>query len=111
MNTRMNRFPDMRPRIPLLEKAEQDHLQGRYYSSVLVTATVMDGFVDDTFWSEGRRSLHARESEELPAGDCVATAWDGLPSVQKVFMKSICARMDEPVCEVYRNYARDGHRL
>ena len=73
MITRMSRFLDMRPRILLLEKAEQDHLQGRYYSSVLVTITVMDGFVDNTFRSEGRKGLHARESEELPAGDCAAT--------------------------------------
>ena len=87
MITRMNRFPDMRPRIPLLEKAEQDYLQGRYYSSILVTATVMDGFVDDAFRSDGRKGLHARESEELHVGDCVATVWDGLPSVQKAFMK------------------------
>ena len=28
MITRLNRFPDMRPRIPLLKKAEQDYLQG-----------------------------------------------------------------------------------
>lgn len=111
MITRMNRFSDMRPRIPLLEKAEQDYLQGRYYSSILVTATVMDGFVDDAFRSDGRKGLHARESEELHVGDCVATVWDGLPSVQKAFMKLIRARMDEPVCAVYRNHARDGHRL
>lgn len=102
MITRLNRFPDMCPRIPLLVKAEQDYLQGRYYSSVLVTVSVMDGFVNDAFRSEGRKGLHARESEELHAGDCVATVWDGLPSVQKAFTKSIHARIDEPVYEVYR---------
>ena len=56
MITRMNRFPDMRPRIPLLEKAEQDYLQGRYYSSILVTATVMDEFVDDPSGPTGGRA-------------------------------------------------------
>ena len=108
MITRLNRFPDMRPRIPLLKKAEQDYLQGRYYSSVLVTVTVMDGFVNDAFRSEGRKGLHARESEELHAGDCVATVWDGLPSIQKAFTKSIRARIDEPVCEVYRHGIMHG---
>lgn len=108
MITRLNRFPDMRPRIPLLEKAEQDYLRGRYYSSVLVTVTVMDGFVNDAFRSEGRKGLHARESEELNAGDCVATVWDGLPSIQKAFTKSIHARIDEPVCEVYRHGIMHG---
>lgn len=104
----LKRFPDMRPRIPLLEKAEQDYLQRRYYSSVLVTVSVMDGFVNDAFRSEGRKGLHARESEELHAGDCVATVWDGLPSVQKAFTKSINARIDEPVCEVYRHGIMHG---
>ncbi len=108
MITRLNRFPDMRPRIPLLKKAEQDYLQGRYYSSVLVTVTVMDGFVNDTFRSEGRKGLHARESEELHVGDCVATVWDGLPSIQKVFTKSIHARIDEPVREVFRHGIMHG---
>lgn len=108
MITGLNRFPDMRPRIPLLEKAEQDYLQGRYYSSVLVTVSVMDGFVNEAFRSEGRKGLHARESEELHAGDCVATVWDGLPSVQRAFTKSINARIDEPVCEVYRHGIMHG---
>ena len=39
---RLNKFPDMRPRIPLLKKAKQDFLEGRYYSSVLVTISVME---------------------------------------------------------------------
>lgn len=108
MITRLNRFPDMRPRIPLLVKAEQDYLQGRYYSSVLVTVSVMDGFVNDAFKFEGRKGLHARESEELHAGDCVATVWDGLPSVQKAFTKSIHAGIDEPVYEVYRHGIMHG---
>lgn len=44
---RLNRFPDMRPRLDLLEKAQVDYLHGRYYSSVLVVVSVMDGFVND----------------------------------------------------------------
>lgn len=108
MITRLNRFPDMRPRMPLLKKAEQDYLQGRYCSSVLVTVTVMDRFVNDAFRSEGRKGLHARESEKLHAGDCVATVWDRLPSIQKVFTKSIHARINEPVCEVYRHGIMHG---
>lgn len=57
MIIRLNRFPDMRPRISLLEKAERDYLDGRYYSSVLVTVSVMDGFVNDVSKLEGRRGF------------------------------------------------------
>lgn len=107
MIIRLNRFPDMRSRIPLLEKAERDYLEGRYYSSVLVTVSMMDGFVNDAFKSE-RKGLHAREAGELHSNDCVATVWDGLPSVQKTFTRSISAREDKPVYEVYRNGIMHG---
>lgn len=107
MIIRLNRFPDMRSRIPLLEKAERDYLEGRYYSSVPVTVSMMDGFVNDAFKSE-RKGLHAREAEELHSNDCVATVWDGLPSVQKTFTRSISAREDKPVYEVYRNGIMHG---
>ena len=107
MITRLNRFPDMRPRIPLLEKAERDYLEGRYYSSVLVTVSMMDGFVNDAFKAK-RRGLHAREAKELHSKDCVATVWDGLPSVQKSYTRSVSAREDKPVYEVYRNGIMHG---
>ena len=107
MITRLNRFPDMRPRIPLLEKAERDYLEGRYYSSVLVTVSMMDGFVNDAFKAE-RRGLHTREAKELHSKDCVATVWDGLPSVQKSYTRSVSAREDKPVYEVYRNGIMHG---
>lgn len=107
MITRLNRFPDMRPRIPLLEKAERDYLEGRYYSSVLVTVSMMDGFVNDAFKAK-RRGLHTREAKELHSKDCVATVWDGLPSVQKSYTRSVSAREDKPVYEVYRNGIMHG---
>jgi hypothetical protein len=104
----LNRFPDMRPRLPLLKKAVRDYLEGRYYSSVLVTVSTMDGFVNDAFRSEERRGLHARRPEELHVDDCVATVWDGLPSAQEAFTKSFYARVDTPVYEVYRNGIMHG---
>lgn len=108
MISRMNRFPDMRPRMTLLEKAEEDFLAGRYYSSVLVTVSVMDGFMNDASKSDGRKGLHARTAEELHSANCVATVWDGLPSVQKTFTRSVCARKDEPFYEVCRHGIMHG---
>ncbi len=104
---RLNKFPDMRPRIPLLKKAKQDFLEGRYYSSVLVTISVMDGFVNDAF-KEERKGLHARTEDEMHTDDCVATVFNGLPSVQGVFRKSFHKLNDEPIFDVYRNGIMHG---
>lgn len=57
---RLNRYEDMRPRLPLLRKAAEDYFKGRYYSVVLVLIAVMDGFVNDSDKSI-RRGLHTRD--------------------------------------------------
>lgn len=107
MITMLNCFPEMRPRLDLLRKAEQDYLSQRYYSSVLVTVSVMDGFVNDLFKDE-RRGLHARTPEDMRAEDCIAAIWEGLPSVQQTFTKSVHKRIDEPIYEVYRHAIMHG---
>jgi hypothetical protein len=48
----------------------------------------MGGFANDAFKAE-RKGLHARGAEELRSEDRVATVWDGLPSVQKTFTRSV----------------------
>lgn len=108
MISNLNRFPDMRPRLPLLQKAKKDYMEGRFYSSVLVVISVMDGFTNDVFRSDGRKGMHARKAEEFHTRSAAATLWDGLPSVQKVFTKTIKSRIDEPVFEVYRNGIMHG---
>lgn len=107
MITMLNCFPEMRPRLDLLRKAEKDYLSQRYYSSVLVTVSVMDGFVNDLF-KEERRGLHARTPEDMRSEDCIAAIWEGLPSVQQTFTKSVHKRIDEPVYEVYRHAIMHG---
>lgn len=102
MVSRLNRFPDMRPRIPLLRRAEADYLEGRYYSSVLVVISVMDGFVNDAF-KEERRGLHTRMPEELHLKDRVSTIWQGLPNVQKTFTRPVHKRTDDPLYDVCRH--------
>lgn len=104
---RLRRFPDMRPRMDLLQKAERDYLEGRYYSSVLVVVSIMDGFVNDAF-KEERRGLHARNAEEMQAEDSVASLLEGLPSMQSVFAKSCHKRIDEPIYDIYRHALMHG---
>ncbi len=104
---KLNRYEDMRPRLPLLRKASKDYLEGRYYSVVLVLIAVMDGFVND-FDKTVRRGLHARSPEEMHAEDCVAAMWAGLPAVQRTFVKSFHAREDAEVYSVFRHGMMHG---
>lgn len=104
---RLNRYEDMRPRLPLLRKAAEDYFEGRYYSVVLVLIAMMDGFVNDSDKSI-RRGLHARVSEEMHTEDCVATMWKGLPAVQATFAKSFRAREDSEVHSVFRHGIMHG---
>ena len=104
---RLNSFPDMRPRLSLLRKAEKDYVEGRYYSSTLVVVTVMDGFVNDVN-KANRTGLHALKPEELASEDCVATVFAGLPSVQRIFTKSARKRIDTPLYEVQRHALMHG---
>lgn len=104
---RLNRYEDMRPRLPLLRKAAEDYFEGRYYSVVLVLIAVMDGFVNDSDKSI-RRGLHTRDPEEMHTEDCVATMWNGLPAVQAAFTKSFHAREDSEVHSVFRHGIMHG---
>ena len=104
---RLNSFPDMRPRLALLRKAEIDYREGRYYSSTLVVVTVMDGFVNDAN-KASRTGLHALKPEELASEDCVATVFAGLPSVQRIFTKTARKRIDTPLYEVQRHALMHG---
>lgn len=103
----LKRFSDMLPRIDLLKKAERDYLEGRYYSSTLVTVSVMDGFVNDVFKDE-RRGMHAREAGEMHTRDRTATVWEGLPLVQREFTRPAYKRIEEPLLEVRRNALMHG---
>lgn len=104
---RLNRFPEMRPRLDLLRKAEVDYKEGRYYSTVLVVVSVMDGFVNDINPAK-RKGLHAKQPQEMESEDCVASVLAGLPSVQSVFTKSVHKRIDDPLYEVERHALMHG---
>lgn len=104
---RLNSFPDMRPRLSLLRKAEKDYREGRFYSSTLVVVTVMDGFVNDAN-KASRTGLHALKPEDLASEECVATVFAGLPSVQRIFTKTARKRIDTPLYEVQRHALMHG---
>lgn len=102
MVRRLNGLPDMRARMDLLLLALDDYGAGRYYASVQVLLSVMDGFVNDVDKAR-RQGLHARDAEEMDAWDSVVGHHLGLGAAHKTFTKSFKARSEEPVHELYRH--------
>ncbi|MFF0572040.1 hypothetical protein ACFYT7_30990 [Streptomyces sp. NPDC004041] len=91
----------MRRRLDLVDKARQDYFASRFYSTVHVLLSVMDGFVNEV--ETVRRGLHARKPEELRAWDSVVGHHLGLTHAHKTFTKGRSATQEEPVFELYRN--------
>ncbi|MFI6147486.1 hypothetical protein [Streptomyces sp. NPDC051109] len=97
----LRKLPAMRRRLDLVDKARQDYFDGRFYSTVHVLLSVMDGFVNE--FETVRRGLHARKPEELHAWDSVVGHHLGLAHAHKTFTKGRSATQEEPVFELYRN--------
>lgn len=97
----LRKLPAMRRRLTLVERARQDYFAGRYYATVQVLLSVMDGFVNE--FESVRRGLHARAPEELQAWDSVVGHHRGLQHAHKTFLKGRTATLEEPVYELYRN--------
>ncbi|MER7050047.1 hypothetical protein [Streptomyces jumonjinensis] len=95
------KLPAMRRRLDLVDKARRDYFDGRFYATVHVLLSVMDGFVNE--FENVRRGLHARKPEELHAWDSVVGHHLGLAHAHKTFTKGRSATQEEPVYELYRN--------
>ncbi len=99
---RLYRFDAMRTRIGLLQKALTDYEAGRYYSTVLVILSVMDGFVN-YLDAAARQGLHARPVEDMVAWDSVAGHHLGLSHAHQSFLKGFYKTDDTKVTELFRN--------
>jgi hypothetical protein len=98
----LHRFAELRSRMALIERAQIDYDEGRYYSAVLVLVAVMDGFVNDVE-THRRRGLHARESDEMAAWDSVVGHHLGLSNAHQSFTKTFRKTSNDEVYELYRN--------
>ena len=99
---RLRGLPAMRPRLDLIQRAEADYREGRFYAVVLVLIAVMDGFVNDLDRGH-RQGLHAREASDLAAWDSVVGHHKGLAHAHAAFTKSFKGTQTDPVYELYRN--------
>jgi hypothetical protein len=102
MTMSLRRFPAMRDRIELVDKAVRDYRDDRFYACVLVLLTVMDGFVNDLDPAR-RRGLHTREPDELAAWDTVVGHHLGLTNAHSTFTKGTYKTSTEPVFELQRH--------
>lgn len=104
---RIRSIADMQPRMELIRKAVEDFRAGRFYSTVLVLLSVMDGFVNDLD-KANRKGLHARTSDELVAWDSTVGHHLGLSHAQRSFRKPFTKRIEEEVKELHRNGIMHG---
>ncbi len=105
---RLHRFPAMKPRLALVDKAKRDYREGRY-STVLVLLAVMDGFVQDiTEHDAQRRNLTTTEAQELVAWDSVAGHHMGLSNAHDTFWRAFKKTRSEPTTELFRNGIMHG---
>lgn len=104
---RLNRFDEMRPRIPLLQNALRDYGAGRFYSTVLVLLSVMDGFVNDLDTAQ-RKGLHARSLEDMVAWDSVVGHHLGLSHAHQSFIKGHYKTNVDETTELARNGIMHG---
>ena len=96
------RFPALTARRHLIELARDDFHAGRYYSTVHLLLSVMDGFVND-FEPQERRGLHARDELEMQAWDSIVSHHLGLANAHRTFTKRFSKTSGEEVFELYRN--------
>ncbi|EHI43295.1 hypothetical protein OPAG_06570 [Rhodococcus opacus PD630] len=99
----LNKLPDMRPRLPMLEKALADYHAGRYYSTVLVLLAVMDGFVNDTDKQNGRKNLNSRDAADMVPWDSVAGHHLGLGHAHNTFNTGTYQTVTSETTELLRN--------
>lgn len=101
-----NGIPALRKRIPLVEKAREDYLAGKYYSAVFILVSVIDGFVNE--FENTHRGAHTRTPEELSQYDSAISHHKGIASVQNIFLKSMSVTIEDPIYEVYRHGIMHG---
>ncbi|MBX3115034.1 MAG: hypothetical protein KF836_10755 [Fimbriimonadaceae bacterium] len=89
-----------RPRIELAEKAIVDYAESRYYSSVLVVLTLIDGLVNELH--SDRRGFFS-DGADLNAWDSIAANESGLGTLANLFRKGRRKTSTEELSIPYRN--------
>ena len=90
-------------RYSLIEKACEDYENKRYYSSVLVVLTQIDGIVNDLNICDHQRLGFFSKDSKVIAWDSIAAHEKGLVKLQEVFGKKRCMTRQETISIPYRH--------
>lgn len=102
----LNNIEEMKPRIPLIQKALEDYLEERYHSTVPILLMMIDGFVNDLeqkgFFATG---------VNLTAWDSIAAHETGLGKLATIFGAARKKTRIEEIQLPYRNGILHGRDL
>lgn len=94
-------------RYELIQKAFDDHFEGRYYASVPLFLIIIDGAVNDYTKSKG----FFAEGTDVTAWDCLVGCSDGLTKMKGIFNKGRNKTNHEEIRVPYRNGILHGRDL
>ena len=102
MIRRLRQFDELRVRLPLVEAAERDWLEGRFSAATQFLLAVMDGFVNDLDRAK-RAGLHARDPESMVAWDSVVGHHLGLSNALRAYHRPFSKIVTDEVFELHRH--------
>lgn len=94
--------PEAYQRTHLIDLAYRDFQEERYYSTVLLVITVVDGIANDVD-PQDRRSLSTRDPDEMVPLSSVMSHHLGLSNAIRVFNKGVQAIDEKEATDVVRN--------
>jgi hypothetical protein len=105
--SRLHATKPFRIRLPLLNLAYRDTLEGRYHSVVPILLMMIDGAVNDISKSKG----FFAENTDLTAWDSIAAHSTGLAQLQKIFNVGRPVTLEDNIDNPYRNGILHGRDL
>jgi hypothetical protein len=107
----LSHLKGFRERFELAEAALEDYRTGRFYSSVLVTLSLIDGWVSELNIIDFQRHGFFSEKTRLVAWDSISAHPKGLVKLQEVFGRSRMMTRTEAISIPYRHGIMHGMDL
>ena len=98
-------------RFPLTELAVEDYKAGRHYASVMVTLSLIDGWINELNIVDNQRKGFFSDKSQLVAWDSITAHPKGLPQLQRLFSKARMTTRTEEITIPYRNGILHGMDL
>ncbi|WP_052374202.1 hypothetical protein [Methanobacterium sp. SMA-27] len=107
--SRLSFIDVFKPRVVLIEKAFEDHLEERYHATIPVILAMIDGVVSDL--KPGDQRGFFAEGADVEAWDAIAAHESGLNALQKVMSKVRKKTQTEKITLPLRNGIIHGRDL